>query len=202
MIPICVEKSLHYPNAHVSAMAYTSLTRPILTERIWTELSHSGNWETGRLLRRRSEDNGQTWQTAADEAHEEPQGERVLRWCQPVYHLDPNGLLVEFVTRYQWWAGKDDADFGPTAVADYLPMRTGRIFYRVSRDEGETWERFKNIEEGGADAWGYASATWVGERVVLTYYLDGAGGLSLKVKGLPVGWFYEGSDQWTVGSGQ
>lgn len=61
----------------------------------------------------------------------------------------------------------------------------------ISRDEGETWERFKNIEEGGTDAWAYVSATWAAERVVLTYYLDREGLLSLKVKGLPVGWFYE-----------
>ncbi len=61
----------------------------------------------------------------------------------------------------------------------------------ISRDEGATWENFRNIEEGGEDAWAYPSATWVKDQVLLSYYLDHAGRLSLKVKSLPARWFYE-----------
>jgi len=157
MSPIRVEKTLHHRHAHVSAMAYTSLTEPVLTERIWTGMTDPGNWETGRLLRRRSTDNAQTWETVAEEPFEEPYGDRVLRWCQPVYHLDPNGLLVEFANRYEWWADRDDTDFGPNAVTDYLPMRTGRIFYRLSGDEGETWGAWQQIIQNGPQ---YEAVHW------------------------------------------
>lgn len=150
MSAIRVEKTLHHPQAHVSAIADTSLTRPVLTEWIWTGTTAPGNWETGRLLRRRSCDNGRTWETVAQEPREEPLGERVLRWCQPVYHLDPNGWLMEFVNRYEWWAGREDTHFGPQAEPDYLPARTGRIFYRLSGDEGETWGPWQQVIQTGS----------------------------------------------------
>lgn len=155
MSQITVEATLHHEHAHVSAMAYVSPAEPILTERLWTGMTDPGNWETGRLLRRRSTDNGRTWEAVAEEIYEQQNGDRLIRRCQPVYHLDPSdsasphGLLVEFVNQYEWWAGKDDADFGPGAVTDYLPMRTGRIFYRISSDEGKTWGPEQQVIQTG-----------------------------------------------------
>lgn len=60
----------------------------------------------------------------------------------------------------------------------------------ISRDEGETWEHFKNIEEGNEDAWAYPAVTWVDNRALITYF-NYKDGLSLKIKGLPADWFYE-----------
>jgi predicted neuraminidase len=60
----------------------------------------------------------------------------------------------------------------------------------VSRDEGETWEHFRNLEAAPDDAWAYPAVTWIGNRVLLTYF-NYKGGLSLKLKGLPAAWFYE-----------
>ncbi|HOX39704.1 MAG TPA: sialidase family protein [Candidatus Brocadiia bacterium] len=59
----------------------------------------------------------------------------------------------------------------------------------VSKDEGETWENFRNIESRGDDAWAYPAITWVGDQALLTYF-NYKGGLSLQLKILPSGWFY------------
>ena len=62
----------------------------------------------------------------------------------------------------------------------------------ISRDAGEVWEHFKNLEEqpADADAWAYPGVTWIGGRALVTYfaYTDGA---PLKLSGLPPKWFYE-----------
>ncbi|NIA13290.1 MAG: exo-alpha-sialidase [Nitrospiraceae bacterium] len=60
----------------------------------------------------------------------------------------------------------------------------------VSKDEGATWEHFRNIEDDAEDAWAYPAVTWVGNEALLTYF-NYSGGLSLQLKILPAGWFYE-----------
>jgi len=65
-----------------------------------------------------------------------------------------------------------------------------RLTAAVSADEGETWEAFRNIEEGGADRWAYPALTWVDDVAVLTYF-NYSGGLSLQLKRLPADWFGE-----------
>lgn len=60
----------------------------------------------------------------------------------------------------------------------------------VSKDEGATWEHFRNIEDDPGDAWAYPAVTWVDNRALLTYF-NYTGGLSLQLKALPAGWFYE-----------
>jgi predicted neuraminidase len=60
----------------------------------------------------------------------------------------------------------------------------------VSKDEGETWERFKNLEDAPDDAWAYPAVTWVDNRALITYF-NYKGGLSLKLRSLPAAWFYE-----------
>lgn len=58
----------------------------------------------------------------------------------------------------------------------------------VSKDEGETWECFRNIEDSPGDAWAYPAVTWVGERALVTYF-NYTGGLSLHLRVVPAGWF-------------
>ena len=60
----------------------------------------------------------------------------------------------------------------------------------ISKDEGETWESFRNIEEDPGDAWAYPAVTWVDNRALLTYF-NYTGGLSLQLKIQPASWFYE-----------
>jgi sialidase-1 len=62
----------------------------------------------------------------------------------------------------------------------------------ISKDEGETWQSFRNLEDASGDAWAYPAVTWVGDRALVTYF-NYKGGLSLKLRGLPTSWFYESS---------
>jgi len=59
----------------------------------------------------------------------------------------------------------------------------------VSKDEGETWEHFRNLEEAPDDAWAYPAVTWVKERCLITYF-NYQGGLSLQLRIVPASWFY------------
>jgi sialidase-1 len=59
----------------------------------------------------------------------------------------------------------------------------------ISKDEGETWQHVRNIEDGPNDAWAYPAVTWVDDRALLTYF-NYTGGLSLKLRILPTAWFY------------
>lgn len=60
----------------------------------------------------------------------------------------------------------------------------------ISKDEGKTWENFRNIEDAPDDAWAYPAVTWVDNRALITYF-NYNGGLSLKLTGLPEEWFYQ-----------
>ena len=60
----------------------------------------------------------------------------------------------------------------------------------ISKDEGETWEHFRDIENAPDDAWAYPGVTWAGDQALLTYF-NYTGGLSLQLKILPADWFIE-----------
>ncbi len=59
----------------------------------------------------------------------------------------------------------------------------------VSKDEGETWQNFRNVEDRAGDAWAYPAVTWVKEEALVTYF-SYTGGLSLQLTVLPASWFY------------
>lgn len=155
---ITVRKTLHMRHAFVASMGYVSSTKPILMERVWAEYDGGGNWERGKLIERRSTDNGRTWKVLGEIKHAKTVGNRVHMQGSPNYYLDKGrGVLVDFFSRGEAWADKDVADFGPNAMSDYLPYRTGRVFYRISRDEGVTWGPVKQIIQKGK---GYDSVHW------------------------------------------
>ena len=58
----------------------------------------------------------------------------------------------------------------------------------ISKDEGETWVNFKNIQDTPGDAWAYPAVTWVDNRALLTYF-NYKGGLSLCLESIPAQWF-------------
>jgi predicted neuraminidase len=59
----------------------------------------------------------------------------------------------------------------------------------ISRDEGETWGPFRNVEDAPDDAWAYPAVTWWKHEALLTYF-SYTGGHSLHLKILPAAWFY------------
>jgi len=66
----------------------------------------------------------------------------------------------------------------------------------VSRDEGQTWEPVKNIEDDPDSSYAYTSLTFVKSRALLTYYHWRKGEPNFQMTGLvfhsmPVKWFYE-----------
>lgn len=60
----------------------------------------------------------------------------------------------------------------------------------ISKDEGETWTNVRPIEDAADDAWAYPAVTWIGSNAYTTYF-NYKGGLSLQLKILPAGWFYQ-----------
>jgi predicted neuraminidase len=61
----------------------------------------------------------------------------------------------------------------------------------ISKDEGETWEHFRNLEDEPDDAWAYPAVTWVENRALITYFNYKGDCMSLILKSLPVEWFYQ-----------
>jgi len=63
----------------------------------------------------------------------------------------------------------------------------------ISKDEGEKWENFRNIETDDRYTYAYTSVTFVREAALLTYYVydEKAKLISLKLKIIPIQWFYE-----------
>ena len=63
----------------------------------------------------------------------------------------------------------------------------------ISRDEGKTWEHFRNVETDPRYTYAYTSVTFVGEEALMTYYAGEVHmGWSLKLKIIPGEWFYGG----------
>ena len=61
----------------------------------------------------------------------------------------------------------------------------------VSRDEGLTWERVKVLDETPGATFAYTSIEWLRDRALLSYYVGANGGWSLRVRTLPLNWFYQ-----------
>ena len=68
-------------------------------------------------------------------------------------------------------------------------QRRNPLTAAISKNEGETWENFRNIEDAPDDLWAYPAVTWVDDNALITYF-NYKGGLSLKLKSLPAEWFY------------
>lgn len=78
------------------------------------------------------------------------------------------------------------------AIWNHNPGGTRRnpLTAAISKDEGETWENFRNLEEAPDDAWAYPAVTWVENRALVTYF-NYRGGLSLQLRIVPAAWFCE-----------
>jgi sialidase-1 len=58
------------------------------------------------------------------------------------------------------------------AIWNHNPGAKNRnpLTFALSKDEGETWQHFRNIEDAPDDAWAYPAVTWVEDRALLTYF--------------------------------
>lgn len=62
----------------------------------------------------------------------------------------------------------------------------------ISKDEGESWSNFKDLETGEGHEYSHPSITFLNENTLLVYNLYDAktGWISLKLMKIPIGWFY------------
>lgn len=62
----------------------------------------------------------------------------------------------------------------------------------ISRDAGQTWQHVRTLESDPQAAYAYTSVLFHKDRVLLSYYVQGAGGrISSRFRSLPVRWYYE-----------
>jgi sialidase-1 len=67
----------------------------------------------------------------------------------------------------------------------------------ISRDEGRTWQHVRNLDEDPAHTYAYTSIEFLDDRALFTYYAGPPVGVkgetrwSLKLKAVPLRWFYE-----------
>jgi sialidase-1 len=62
----------------------------------------------------------------------------------------------------------------------------------VSSDDGRTWKHHRNLEDNPEEGYAYTSITFVGGRVLLSYYVDAGKPrrISSRFRSLPIEWFY------------
>ena len=79
-----------------------------------------------------------------------------------------------------------------SALKRRFPLTTA-----ISRDDGKTWESFHNLDQDPFHSYSYTSILFLKDRALFTYYA-GPGPVGkgdrfwhLKLKAVPLGWFYE-----------
>lgn len=127
--------------------------------------------DRGRIYRSFSKDRGESWTEPEPMTLESPLSPQSIKRIPTTGDL----LLV--------WNNSPDRRF-PLAAA-------------ISRDEGETWGHIRNLDEDAAHTFAYTSIEFLSDRALFTYYAGPPHGVrgeprwSLKLKAVPLGWFYE-----------
>jgi len=172
-------------------------------------------WEGGDSYCCLSDDDGQTWR---DSQRVKPAGGGC--WEPACVELQDGRVLMLMRTQLGGQYRSLSSDGGETwtdpeptpLVGTAAPVSIGRVpttghllaiwnhnpgasvrnpfTAAISRDEGETWEHFRNVEDKPGDQWAYPAVTWVDDVALLTYF-NYAGGLSLQLKAIRASWFYE-----------
>ncbi|HEU0120250.1 MAG TPA: sialidase family protein [Bryobacteraceae bacterium] len=72
------------------------------------------------------------------------------------------------------------------------PKQRTPLATAISRDEGRTWEHHKVLDETPGETFAYTSVEWLKEKALISYYAAAREGtISLRMKTLPLHWFYE-----------
>jgi sialidase-1 len=71
------------------------------------------------------------------------------------------------------------------------PKQRTPLSTAVSSDEGMTWKHVKVLDETAGATFAYTSVEWLRDQALLSYYVGMNGGWSLRVRTLPLSWFYE-----------
>ena len=166
--------------------AMDGLQEPCVVERRDGSLLMFMRTSLGHQYRSTSRDRGQTW----IEAVAVPE---LVSPVSPVSvkRIPANGdLLAIFNKNYD-----PIGAYGPCAMGLRTPLTA-----TISQDDGETWTYLRNIENEPKLTFDYTSITFLDtDEVMLTYHSTQFFGelkkwrRSMKLKILPVGWFYEGS---------
>jgi Neuraminidase (sialidase) len=166
----------------------------------------------------RSDDEGQTWSHA--EPITAPEGRSLEEPC--VVELKDGRLLMYIRTKsgpiYQCFSSDQGVTWSvpepsplvhPTSpmqlrripsTGDLLCIWNNSTTHRypltaaVSRDEGVTWEHFRDleVETAGVSQYAYASVAFHGGRALMTYWMINQAGINLVFRSLPEAWFYGG----------
>jgi sialidase-1 len=136
--------------------------------------------QTGFIWRSFSSDGGGTWTDAAAWDIESPESPATLVRMPG----DGDWLLVWNPTVA--WGDPAKTVLGANHGGARTPLAA-----MVSRDEGRTWSRPRNVEGSPASTYAYTSVTFHEGRALLTYYDFPSGGkqLSLKFRSVPLSWF-------------
>ena len=81
-------------------------------------------------------------------------------------------------------------------VWNYSTRNRFPLTVAISKDEGETWQNFRNLDQDAAHTYAYTSIEFLDDRALFTYYAGPPAGAkseprwSLKLKAVPLDWFY------------
>jgi hypothetical protein len=131
-----------------------SASKPILREVVQDGLREY----EGKKHIRTSQDNGKTWTVVGVDDWEEQRGERTARRDAGNCHIDTtNGTLIQFFSEAEYGPEGDYSDFGAGADGTPLQSRTGKIMYRFSKDQGQTWSPTRQLIQSGPE---YDATHW------------------------------------------
>ncbi len=139
--------------------------------------------QTGFIWRSFSGDGGDTWSEAEPWNIEAPEAPATLAAAPGAgdWLLVWNPVVA--------WGNPEKTVLGANHGGARTPLAA-----MVSRDEGATWSRRRDLEANPKSTYAYTSITFHEGRALLTYYDFPVGGklLSLKFKSVPLAWFGEG----------
>jgi sialidase-1 len=136
--------------------------------------------QTGFIWRSFSSDGGETWADAATWDIESPESPATLA------RMPASGDWLLVWNPAVAWSNPEKTVLGANHGGPRTPLAA-----MVSRDEGRTWSRPRNLEGNPDATYAYTSVTFHEGRALLTYYDFPKGGkqLSLKFKSVPLDWF-------------